>query len=185
VKVDVRVIAATNRDLARLAKDGKFREDLFYRLNVFPVLLPPLRERTDDIPLLVQCFVGKFAARMGKAVTGVAAGTMELLVAYPWPGNIRELENVIERAVILADGPELEIDPEVLALPGATPPPAAEQGGKSLLSVERDHILAVLRQANWVIEGANGAAKTLALHPNTLRSRLKKLGIARPAHEGS
>jgi PAS domain S-box-containing protein len=180
VRADVRVIAATNRDLARMVKDGKFREDLFYRLNVFPVHLPPLRERADDVPLLVQFFVGKFAARMGKAVTGVTAGTMELLVAYPWPGNIRELENVIERAVILADGPEAEIDPEVLAVPAGPRPTGGEPGANSLLSVEREHILAVLGQANWVIEGPGGAAKVLALHPNTLRSRLKKLGISRP-----
>jgi formate hydrogenlyase transcriptional activator len=180
VKVDVRVIAATNRDLGRMVKDGKFREDLFYRLNVFPVQLPPLRDRPDDIPLLVQFFLGKFAARVGKPVTGVSQGTLDLLVAYPWPGNIRELENVIERAVILADGPELEIDPEVLAVPGLAPALPAEPGGKNLLAVERDHILAVLRQANWVIEGANGAAKALGLHPNTLRSRLKKLGLSRP-----
>jgi DNA-binding NtrC family response regulator len=122
---------------------------------------------------------------MGKPITGVGRGTTDLLVAYPWPGNIRELENVIERAVILADGPELEIDPEVLAVPGATSPSTVESGGKSLAAVERDHILTVLRQANWVIEGATGAAKALAMHPNTLRSRLKKLGISRPAHDGS
>jgi PAS domain S-box-containing protein len=185
VKVDVRVIAATNRDLARMTKDGKFREDLFYRLNVFPVRLPPLRERRDDIPLLVRFFVNRFAARMGKAIEAVGKDTLDLLVAYPWPGNIRELENVLERAVILADGPELEIEPEVLSVPGAPEPEASDAGGKSLLAVEKDHILSVLRQADWVIEGPNGAAKVLAMHPNTLRSRLKKLGIARPAHEGS
>jgi PAS domain S-box-containing protein len=185
VSVDVRVIAATNRDLARMVKDGKFREDLFYRLNVFPVHLPPLRDRPDDIPLLVRFLMGKFSARIGKRMTGVAAGTMELLVGYPWPGNVRELENVIERAVILADGPELEIDPEVLAVPVVIPPASFEPGGKSLLTVEREHIMAVLRQTNWVIEGPSGAAKVLAIHPNTLRSRLKKLGISRPAHDGS
>jgi PAS domain S-box-containing protein len=182
VKVDVRVIAATNRDLAKMAKDGKFREDLFYRLNVFPVRLPPLRERKDDIPLLVRFFVNKFAVRLGKQIERVGSDTLELLTAYPWPGNIRELENVLERSVILAEGPELEIDPEVLAVSGETP--ALSDGDsekKSLVSVEKDHILSVLLQTNWVIEGSSGAAKMLGLHPNTLRSRLKKLGITRPA----
>jgi transcriptional regulator with GAF, ATPase, and Fis domain len=186
VKVDVRVIAATNRDLARMAKDGKFREDLFYRLNVFPVRLPPLRDRRDDIPLLVRFFVNKFAARLGKRIESVGTDTLELLAAYPWPGNIRELENVLERAVILADGRDLEIDPEVLPvtpdIPEASDP---APGDKSLLAVERDHILSVLRQADWVIEGPSGAAKVLAMHPNTLRSRLKKHGISRPTHGGS
>lgn len=184
VKVNVRVIAATNRDLAKLAKDGKFRDDLFYRLNVFPVRLPPLRERKDDIPLLVRFFVQKYAIRMGQQIESVGKETLDLLVAYPWPGNIRELENVLERAVILADGPELEIDPEVLAVPGiALNSDEATLGGKSLNAIEKDHILGVLRQTNWVIEGSHGAAKVLALHPNTLRSRMKKLGIARPSSE--
>jgi PAS domain S-box-containing protein len=182
VKVDVRVIAATNRDLAKMAADGTFREDLFYRLNVFPVRLPPLRDRKDDIPLLVRFLAAKFAARMGKPLTTVGKDTLDLLVAYRWPGNVRELENVLERAVILADGPELEIDPEVLAVPAAAAEPAA--GGRSLTAVEADHILSVLRQTNGVIEGPNGAARVLALHPNTLRSRMKKLGIERPAPDG-
>ena len=186
VRVDVRVIAATNRDLARMVTDGKFREDLFYRLNVFPVRLPPLRDRKDDIPLLVRFFANKYATRLGKRITSVEKDTLDLLVAYRWPGNIRELENVLERAVILADGPELAIDPEVLAVPGDIPESdTSGSGAQSLLSVEKEHILAVLRQANWVIEGPNGAAKVLAMHPNTLRSRLKKLGIARPTHDGS
>jgi transcriptional regulator with GAF, ATPase, and Fis domain len=177
VKADVRVIAATNRDLAQMAKQGTFREDLFYRLNVFPVRLPALRERRTDVPLLVRFFVTKFAGRMGKRIETVHADTLDALTAYPWPGNIRELENVIERAVILSDGPELEIDPEVLPVAAA---PAEEAGTKSLVSVERDHILGVLEQAGWVIEGANGAARVLGLHPNTLRSRMKKLGVVRP-----
>ncbi len=188
VKVDVRVIAATNRALAEMAKEGTFREDLFYRLNVFPVRLPPLRERPGDIPLLVRFFVAKFAARLGARTERVSQDTLDLLTAYRWPGNIRELENVIERAVILSDGPELEIDPEVLPVAGvpvSTDADSAELSGKNLSAVERDHILGVLNQAGWVIEGPNGAAKVLGLHPNTLRSRMKKLGIARPAHEGS
>jgi len=188
VKVDVRVIAATNRDLAAMAKEGKFREDLLYRLNVFPVRLPALRERPGDIPLLVRFFVAKFAGRIGRRIESVSQDTFDLLTAYRWPGNIRELENVLERAVILSDGPELEIDPEVLPVDGTAASADAgssESSGKSLSSVEKDHILAVLDQAGWVIEGPNGAAKVLGLHPNTLRSRMKKLSIARPAHEGS
>jgi PAS domain S-box-containing protein len=180
VKADVRVIAATNRDLAKMAKDGKFREDLFYRLNVFPVRLPALRERPGDVPLLVRHFAAKFAARLGKRVEAIAPDALEALTAYPWPGNIRELENVVERAVILSDGPELEIDPDVLALAPESPSPAAADG-QSLVAVEREHILAVLAQTNWVIEGNGGAAKALGLHPNTLRSRMKKLRIVRPS----
>jgi len=179
VKVDVRVIAATNRDLAKMANEGKFREDLFYRLNVFPVRMPALRERPGDVPLLVRFFVTKVAARLSKQIDTISPGTLDALTAYCWPGNIRELENVIERAVILSDGPELEIDPEVFSLSseGATVPDASAQ---SLVAVERDHILSVLSQTGWVIEGASGAAKVLGLHPNTLRSRMKKLGISRP-----
>jgi PAS domain S-box-containing protein len=178
VKADVRVIAATNRDLAKMTKDGKFREDLFYRLNVFPVRLPALRERPGDVPLLVRHFVAKFAGRLGKRIEDVGADTLDALAAYPWPGNIRELENVIERAVILSDGLDLEIDPEVLSLTTEYAAPGAS--GQSLVAVERDHILGVLSQTGWVIEGAGGAAKVLGLHPNTLRSRMKKLGISRP-----
>jgi PAS domain S-box-containing protein len=180
VRVDVRVIAATNRDLAAQVKSGKFREDLFYRLNVFPVRLPPLRERADDVALLVRFFVTKFAARMGKRIETVGTDTLDLLTSYQWPGNIRELENVLERAVILADGLELEIDPEVLPVADGVSESVPAGGEKSLMVVERDHILAVLRQADWVIEGPGGAAKVLAMHPNTLRSRMKKLGIFRP-----
>ncbi|MBA4067546.1 MAG: Fis family transcriptional regulator [Isosphaera sp.] len=178
VRVDVRVIAATNRDLAAMVKARQFREDLFYRLNVFPVRLPPLRDRPDDIPLLVHFVVSKFAARLGKRVEAVGPDTLAALAAYPWPGNVRELENVLERAVILADGPVLEIDPEVLAV--GPDPDAADPAGRTLRAVEREHILAALAEANWVIEGAGGAARLLGLHPNTLRSRLKRYGITRP-----
>ncbi|WP_439628260.1 sigma 54-interacting transcriptional regulator [Gemmata sp.] len=186
VKVDVRVIAATNRALAEMAAAGTFRGDLFYRLNVFPVRLPPLRERPGDIPLLVRFFLARFAGRLGARVERVSPDTLALLTAYRWPGNIRELENVIERAVILSDGPDLEIDPEVLpvAAPLADSDPSVP-GGTRLADVERGHILGVLNQAGWVIEGPNGAAKVLGLHPNTLRSRMKKLDIARPDTSGS
>ena len=184
VRVDVRMIAATNRDLARMVKEKTFREDLFYRLNVFPLTLPPLRDRPDDVPLLVRFFLKRFAARIGKRFDDVDRETLDLLTAYPWPGNVRELANVVERAVILADGPILEIDPEVFAVGGADDVPGpAGADDRSLRAVEREHVLAALRQANWVIEGPAGAARALGLHPNTLRSRLKKYGITRPPAE--
>jgi formate hydrogenlyase transcriptional activator len=181
IKADVRVIAATNRDLAKLAREGKFREDLFYRLNVFPLRLPPLRERAGDVPLLVQFLVDKFRARIGKPITRVSPQTMRRLVEYPWPGNVRELENVIERAVILAAGPVLEVGPELL---GGAPPPgmapaSATSAAMDMESVEREHVRRVLEQTGWVIEGPKGAAQVLNVHPNTLRSRLKRLGIRR------
>lgn len=182
IKVDVRVIAATNRDLLQSVRDQKFREDLFYRLNVFPVRLPSLRERAGDIPLLVHFLVGKFAGRIGKSIESVGRATMDLLVAYPWPGNVRELENVLERAVILSSGPILEIDPDFLPVPEV---PAARRDDARLEEVERNHIREVLETTNWVIEGARGAAKVLGLHPNTLRSRMKKLGLVRRSHDRS
>jgi PAS domain S-box-containing protein len=185
INIDVRVIAATNRDLLSAVRAGKFREDLFYRLNVFPVDLPALRDRPDDIPLLVQFLIGKFAARVGKKIDGVSRATMERLWAYPWPGNVRELENVLERAVILSKGPTLEIDSDVLAISPAATDGSGAPPDPSLESVERVHIVAVLDRANWVIEGARGAAKILGLHPNTLRSRMKKLGISRVSHDMS
>jgi transcriptional regulator with GAF, ATPase, and Fis domain len=186
VKVDVRVIAATNRNPLQMVQEKTFREDLYFRLNVFPIHLPPLRERRDDIPLLVQFLVRKFAQRIGKHLEGIAAPTMRRLEEYPWPGNIRELENVLERAVILAAGPILEIAPDLLPTPAPPPPaatpvpgPASAQPQPTLEAVERDYILAVLEQTNWVVSGPRGAAKILGLHPNTLANRLKKLGIAR------
>jgi PAS domain S-box-containing protein len=189
IKVDVRVIAATNRDLLGAVREKKFREDLFYRLNVFPIQLPPLRERTEDIPLLVHFMVTKFATRIGKHIESVSKQAMERLLAYPWPGNVRELENILERAVILAPGTTLEIGPDILATAGLAPGTAADAmqrpGLGSLEDVQRNHILTVLERTDWVIDGPNGAARILELHPNTLRSRLKKLGISRTAHEVS
>ncbi|SMF97677.1 PAS domain S-box-containing protein [Methylomagnum ishizawai] len=173
VKVDVRVIAATNRDLARAVADKTFRDDLYYRLNVFPVATPPLRERAGDIPWLVQFMIDKFAPRLGRRIDGIGAASLGRLQTYPWPGNIRELENVIERAIILADGPMLEIGPDLL--PGAVAP--APVTDPSLEAVEREHIAAVLRDTDGVIEGPGGAAKVLGLHPSTLRYRMKKLGL--------
>jgi PAS domain S-box-containing protein len=189
VKVDVRVLAATNRDLLGAVREKAFREDLYYRLSVFPVHLPPLRERADDIPLLAHFLVHKYAARIGKPIAGIGRATVERLRAYPWPGNVRELENVIERELILATGPTLEIDARRLAGtppgdPHADGPPAANGPTLATLeAVERAHMLDVLRQTDWVIDGPRGAAKILGLHPNTLRSRLKKLGLSRPAHD--
>jgi len=183
IQVDVRVIAATNRDLAKAVREKTFREDLYYRLNVFPIRLPPLRERRDDIPLLVHFLVNKFMLRIGKRIETISGDAIERLAGYSWPGNVRELENIIERAVILAPQSTLEIPPEVLGLSVSSP--VADRPSLDLQSVEREHILRILAQTSWIVEGASGAAKILGLHPNTLRSRLKKLGIERPAHEAS
>jgi formate hydrogenlyase transcriptional activator len=185
VRVDVRVVAATNRDLAKLVREKTFREDLYYRLSVFPIHLPPLRDRAGDVPLLVDFLLKKISARVGRRFDGVTRETMARLAAYPWPGNVRELENVIERAVILSDGPVLEVDPAMLpaVAPPAGPTPLTPAPAGDLESFERTHILTVLQQTRWVIEGPKGAAHVLGLHPNTLRSRLKKLGITRPTHE--
>ncbi len=184
ITADVRVLAATNRDLLQAVRDKTFREDLYYRLSVFPILLPPLRDRKADIPLLVHFLVNKLAARLGKHVVGASAALMERLLAYPWPGNIRELENVLERAVILSKGPTLEIGADVLP---ASRAPVASTGtpSPSLQAMERSHIIDILTQTHGVIEGPNGAATILGLHPNTLRSRMKKLGIERSVHEMS
>ena len=181
-KVDVRVIAATNRDLLKAVREKAFREDLYYRLNVFPIRLPPLRERSEDIPLLAMFLLEKFAIRVGRRFEGIDPGTLPRLAAYPWPGNVRELENVLERAVILSTGPILDVDPEVLGLPASD---RVAQTSSSLVEIEKSHILSVLQQTRWVIEGDRGAAAILGLHPNTLRSRLKKLGLSRPAHDNS
>ena len=176
-KVDVRVIAATNRDLKKAVVEKSFREDLYYRLSVFPIHLPALRERPEDIPLLAQYLLDKFAIRVARRFDGIDSATVRRLVAYPWPGNIRELQNVLERTVILSAGPTLEVDPDVL---GQTEDSPAGRASAALEDVERNHILAVLRQTKWVIDGPRGAAVMLGLHPNTLRSRLKKLGLSAP-----
>ncbi|MFQ5589270.1 MAG: sigma 54-interacting transcriptional regulator, partial [Nitrospiria bacterium] len=181
VKVDVRVIAATNRNLEQLSKEGSFRTDLFYRLNVFPLTLPSLRERQMDIPALVDFFLKRFAKKMGKAAPDVSIKTMSKLTNYPWPGNIRELENVIERTVILSQGPTLAIDESFEAqINAALPTSATTTENRSLESLERAHIHRVLKETNFVIDGKQGAAGILDIHPNTLRFRMKKLGIERP-----
>jgi formate hydrogenlyase transcriptional activator len=185
VRVDVRVVAATNRDLARMTADGQFRNDLYYRLNVFPVLLPSLRERRDDIPRLVRHFAHKVARRMGRQIETIPGDAMDILVQYPWPGNIRELENVIERAVILSPGPALHLNLGDLKAPSPYPLPQAggegnSRAGATLADAERDHILGVLRETGWVLGGPNGAAARLAMKRTTLQSKMKKLGLSRP-----
>jgi transcriptional regulator with GAF, ATPase, and Fis domain len=185
--VNVRVIAATNRDLDRAVRDGKFRDDLFYRLNVFPIHVPPLRERRSDIALLVEFFTSNLAHKLGKAVRGFNARSMECLLQYSWPGNVRELQNVVERAAILSPGPVLDVegslgDPESLRseddLQASPPAAGALVASGRLQEVERTHIMSVLRTTGGVVGGAKGAAVILGLHPNTLRSRMKKLGIS-------
>lgn len=195
IKVDVRIIAASHRDLQTLVDEGKFRIDLFYRLNVFPLFLPALRDRADDIPLLVEKFVAKASKRFARSLDGVCESSMERLVRYPWPGNIRELQNVIDRAVILSKGNLLEVAPGLLpdtseagnhskASSSSTNGALNSQDSQSdepdlrpLQEVEREHIERVVRACNGRISGDNGAAIKLAMHPNTLRSRMAKLGI--------
>jgi formate hydrogenlyase transcriptional activator len=194
------VIAATNRNLHEAVREGRFRSDLFYRLNVFPLELPPLRERRADIPQLVAFCLSQFSKRLGKKIDGVSRDSMENLVNYPWPGNIRELQNVIERAIIVSADPTLRLDrdlmPVVTAAKGTEPPEADSPGDpqaalnspKPLLTldeVERNHILAVLQHAGGVVDGPKGAAKILNLHPNTLRHRMDKLNIKGSRHRPS
>ena len=185
IRTDVRLIAATNRDLHRAVQEGTFREDLFYRLNVFPVEVPPLRERGGDIPLLVRFFIEKYAVRVDRHIESIAPETLGRLMAYRWPGNVRELQNLVERALILATDAELRIEPEIFA--GAAPLPSSNDTAptKDLHTLQREHILAALRRSGWVIEGERGAARQLGLHPNTLRSRIRRLGLKRTDHEAS
>ena len=177
IKIDVRVIAATNRDVSEAVKGGVFRADLFYRLNVFPLEVPPLRDRKGDIPLLVNFFLSKFAKKLGKELRGVSRAGMEKLLGYQWPGNIRELQNIVERAVIIASGPVTQIDDSSLARSGVAEQPAPVD---TLESVERNHIMRALNDTHWVIHGKKGAAEILGINPSTLRSRMAKLGIVRP-----
>jgi len=178
IKVDVRLVAATHRDLTKMVADGRFREDLYYRLNVFPVVLPPLRERPDDIPRLVRHFTQLFARRMGRRIETIPSAVMDALVRYQWPGNVRELQNVIERAVILSTGPSLQVPPGDLqsAAMQASPPTAA---AVTLADAEREHILAALRETGWVVGGPEGAASRLGMKRSTLYKKMKKLGISR------
>lgn len=178
-KVDVRVIAATNRDLAEAVKEKSFRSDLFYRLNIFPIEVPPLRQRISDIPLLASFFLTKFSKKLGKEFAGFSRETMERLLNYQWPGNIRELQNIVERAVVISNSPEVRIDDSVLGSTNCSPGPPAEDN-KTLDDVERSHIINVLEETGWVIDGKRGAAAILKINPNTLRSRMKKLGVKKP-----
>jgi formate hydrogenlyase transcriptional activator len=176
-RVDVRVVAATHRDLEGMILEKQFRSDLYYRLNVVPIFLPPLRNRPEDIPLLVEHFVQKFARKAGKTMDMISSDTMEALRSYPWPGNIRELENVIERAVILSSGSILRISDNDLStrMVSRTSPDRLQ----TLEEVERNHILATLRETRWILSGPGGAAVRLGLNRSTLYFRMKKLGIAR------
>jgi transcriptional regulator with GAF, ATPase, and Fis domain len=176
VKVDVRIIAATNRDLYEEIRLGRFREDLFYRLNIFPITVPPLRDRKEDIPLLVDYFLDKFNRKLGKNIRIVTNGTMGDLMAHNWPGNVRELESVIERAVIMSRGTTLQVLDHFVAPAHAVQP----EEGKPLVEMEREFITQVLQQTNWRIEGGSGAAHILGMNPSTLRGRMRKEGIHRP-----
>ena len=185
LRVNVRVIGATNRNLEEAVKAGRFRSDLFYRLNVVPLRVPALRDRRGDIPQLVTFFLARFAKEFGKPLDQVSQATMARLVAYDWPGNVRELQNIIERAAVLSSGRVLELGPDLLPVGSPTVGPAAavsDREPRTLEEMERHHIQGALEQSRWVIEGPAGAAKSLGLHPNTLRSRMAKLGINRSPH---
>ena len=172
IHVDVRLIAATSRDLESAVREGKFREDLFYRLNVFPIRVPPLRERREDIPMLTWHFLKMLGSRMGRDVSSVRASTMKAFQAYAWPGNVRELRNVIERSLIIHQGTVFEADlPEGAGVSSVV--------GTKIEEVDRDHIFRILERTSWRVRGPGGAAEALGLKPTTLEARMKKLGIVR------
>ena len=173
LKVDLRLIAATNRDLAKSVANREFRSDLFYRLNVFPIRMPPLRERREDIPLLIKHFVDKFSARMHRVIESVPTSSMQALVNWHWPGNVRELENFIERSVILTEGPALQVPLAELKVQSGSVPET------SLASAERDYIIGKLRDCGGLISGPKGAARKLGLKRTTLQSKMERLGITR------
>jgi len=175
IRVDVRIVAATSQNLAQMVQERRFRADLFYRLHVFPIALPALRERTEDIPLLVRHFVNKFAQRMNKQINHIPSEVMEVLKLHDWPGNVRELQNIIERAMIMSTGPDLRLPPDELKhlVKGN-----ASSAIRTLAEAERDHILHVLRQVSWVVGGRDGAAARLGVARTTLLYRMRKLGIA-------
>lgn len=171
IRVDVRAIAATNRDLAEAVRDGTFRSDLYYRLNVFPIRVPPLRERPDDIPVLARHFLRKFSRQLRKPLRDVTSESLSWMMKYAWPGNVRELRNLVERAAIISTGPLVTI------LPSRS---AEREIPETLDDVERMHIVRVLESNRWVVEGPDGAARRLGLNPSTLRSRMRKLGVVKP-----
>jgi formate hydrogenlyase transcriptional activator len=177
-RIDVRVVAATNQDLGRLVSENQFRKDLYYRLNVFPITIPPLRHRREDIPMLVAHFVHKHAENMGRQIEKITSDNMEALVRYAWPGNIRELQNFIERAVILTKGDVLQLSP----LPTCA---AVPKGSATLAEAERVHILNALRESNWVVGGAAGAAARLGVKRTTLMSKMRKRGLSRAMVSGA
>ena len=189
-KVDVRLVAATNQDLERAMAEGRFRRDLYYRLSVFPIQIPPLRERREDIPLIAWAFVERRQKDLGRRIEQIPRDVMDALVAYDWPGNVRELENVLERALILSPGKTLRLDdrlrapgraaPAAAAPAAASSPGAASASNRSFDAMAREHVRTVLERCAWRINGPGGAAEVLAVHPNTLRSRMKRLGLARP-----
>ncbi|PKN22920.1 MAG: Fis family transcriptional regulator [Deltaproteobacteria bacterium HGW-Deltaproteobacteria-21] len=180
IKVDVRIVATTNRNLEEEVRRGRFREDLYYRLNVFPITVPPLRQRKEDIPLLVQSFIERYARKLGKRITSIHKDTMKTLQDYPWPGNVRELESVLERAVILCPGPILLLADKLVI----SPLPFSSDM-RTLEETERSQVLKTLSATRWRIEGKDGAAAILGIHPSTLRARMHKLGILRPKTEES
>jgi len=177
-KVDVRIVATTNRDLEEEVRKGRFRQDLYFRLNVFPITVPPLRQRKDDIPLMVQAFIERYSRKMGKQITSIQKETMKALQDYPWPGNVRELESIIERAVILCQGQVLQLADKLEILPASLSATV-----RTLEESELNQILKILTETRWRIEGKDGAAAILGLHPSTLRARMHKLGIVRPETE--
>ncbi|MET0399748.1 MAG: sigma-54 dependent transcriptional regulator [Longimicrobiaceae bacterium] len=185
IKVDVRVLAATNKDLEEEIRQGRFREDLYYRLNVIPLHVPPLRERREDIPMLVRHFAQQFARRMKRTIETIPVDAMQALTRYDWPGNIRELQNLIERAVILSPGPTLFVPMEALTprgtgILGLATPLVDGQAPETLIETDRRHILAALQASDWVLSGPAGAAARLGLKRSTLQFRMRKLGIERP-----
>ena len=179
LRTDARLIAATNRDLSAMVEERAFRADLFYRLNVFPMRVPPLRERREDIPLLVRHFVQQLGRRMNRKVESIPSETMDALAGYDWPGNIRELQNLIERALILTTGPVLRVPIDLLKKRSAVPEPSPK--ARTLEAADRAHILEALEESRWVLGGPDGAAARLGLKRSTLQFRMKKLGIAKPA----
>jgi transcriptional regulator with GAF, ATPase, and Fis domain len=174
MNVNVRIVAATNRDLEKAVTDGSFREDLFYRLNVFPITIPPLRDRVEDIPALAWTFVSEIAKSHGRTIDSIARESMRKMQHYPWPGNVRELRNVIERSVIVATGTRL-----VVQMP-QNAPSRGSQGSLTLRNVQIEHIRATLQCTNWRVRGIDGAAERLGLKPTTLETRMAKLGLTRP-----
>jgi transcriptional regulator with GAF, ATPase, and Fis domain len=174
IKVDVRIVATTNRNLEEEIHKGRFRQDLYYRLNVFPITVPPLRLRKEDIPLMVESFIERYSRKLGKQITSIKKEAMKVLQDYPWPGNVRELESIIERAAILCSGPVLQLADklDISSLP-------LSSAVRTLEETERNQILKIFSETEWRIEGKDGAAAILGLHPSTLRARMHKLGIVR------